>query len=253
MIGAICIFGVLGAIAFLMLIGLFIIEPGQAVVHLSWGNYIQTIKEPGIHYIFPFGRSLRPISSRERTYDIPSSTVVEATGNPVIISAVVRYKVLEPEKAILAVDNYKQFVADQASAIIKRVISQYPYESPDPEIPCLRKETDEIGVALRHELQEVAKVAGVKILSVKLNDLTYAPEIAQSMLIRQQALALIDARKTIVEGAVDMVKDAADQLEDLGFQLPMTERNRLVANLMVVLCSNQDTQPVISLQAASGR
>jgi len=228
----------------------FTLEPGIEAVHLFFGNYVQTVKEPGIHFVQPIGRTLRKVSVRQVTHDIPISTVVEATGNPVLVSAVLRYQVIEAEKAVLNVHNHNQFVADQASAILKRVVSRYPYESPDPDIPCLRKETGEIGVALKHELQKVVKVAGVKVISVKLNDLTYAPEIAQAMLIRQQAIALIDARKVIVEGAVDMVKDATERLESYGFRLPTSEQNRLVANLMVVLCSSQDTQPVIPISPA---
>ena len=172
---------------------------------------------------------------------------MEANGSPVLVSAVVRYVVADARKAKLDVDDYKQFVKDQALVTVKRVISKYPYESPDPNKACLRKETGEIGDALRAELQGEVDVAGLNIISVKLNDLTYAPEIAQAMLLRQQAMALIDARKTIVEGAVEMVKDAADQLAGYGFELSPEERNHLISNLMVVLCSSQEAQPVVPL------
>jgi len=250
MLELLCLLFIAMFVAPIFLSGFFTLEPGIEAVHLSFGNYVQTITEPGIHFVQTIGRTLRKVSVRQVTHDIPISTVVEATGNPVLVSAVLRYQVIEAEKAVLNVDNHAQFVADQASAILKRVVSRYPYESPDPEVACLRKETGEIGVALKHELQKVVKVAGVKVISVKLNDLTYAPEIAQAMLIRQQAIALIDARKAIVEGAVEMVRDAAEQLEACGFRLPSSEQNRLVANLMVVLCSSQDTQPVVPISPA---
>ncbi len=248
-----CLFMLGFGIFMLLAISFFTIDPGIEMVHLSFGNYIETIKENGIHFRQPIGRRLISVSVKEVTHDIPTSTVVEATGNPVIVSAVLRYRVIEAEKAVLEVDSYKQFIADQASAILKRVLSRYPYESPDPEVPCLRKETGEIGKALRHDLQHVAKTAGVKIISVKLNDLTYAPEIAQAMLMRQQALALIDARMAIVEGAVDMVKEASERLEQYGFRLPPNEMNRLIANLMVVLCSSGDTQAVVPVGSGSHR
>ena len=247
MLDLLCFIILLAVVVPIILSSFFTLEPGIEGVHLFFGNYVQTVQEPGIHFVQPIGRVIRKVSVRQLTHDIPASTVVEATGNPVVVSAVVRYQVVEAEKAVLNVENYKQYVADQASAILKRVVSRYPYESPDPEVPCLRKESGDIHQALKYELQKVVKVAGVKIISVKLNDLTYAPEIAKAMLIRQQAIALIEARKAIVEGAVDMVNDAAERLEAYGFQLPPSEMNRLVANLMVVLCSSQDTQPVIPI------
>ena len=132
---------------------------------------------------------------------------------------------------------------------MKRVSSQFPYESSDHSEPCLKIESDEVTAALVSELQEAVAPSGIRVLGVRLNDLTYAPEIAQAMLMRQQAMALIDARKTIVEGGVEIVKDAVEQLTDAGMQMSPIQTEKLVSNLLVVICSGERAQPVVSVQA----
>jgi regulator of protease activity HflC (stomatin/prohibitin superfamily) len=134
---------------------------------------------------------------------------------------------------------------------VKRVSSTFPYESPDHSEPCLKVESEEVTHAYVRDLQEAVDPAGIKVLGFKLNDLTYAPEIAQAMLMRQQALALIDARKTIVEGGVEIVKDAVEQLRTAGQELSDAQREVLVSNLLVVICSGDRAQPVIQVQAQS--
>ena len=141
---------------------------------------------------------------------------------------------------------------DQAGAVIKRVSSEFPYESGDENEPCLKKENDVITQGLISELQKAVDVAGVKIQNVRFNDLTYSPEIAQAMLMRQQAIALIDARKTIVDGAVMIVRDAVTQLKDEGLPLDSARTQELVANLLIVICSGEHAQPMIAVQASSG-
>jgi regulator of protease activity HflC (stomatin/prohibitin superfamily) len=152
-------------------------------------------------------------------------------------------------KAALHVENYKEFIEDQAGAVVKRVAAQFPYETADAGRPCLKKESNEVTNAFISELQEAVQPAGITVLGVRLNDLTYAPEIAQSMLMRQQALALIDARKTIVEGAVEIVQDAISRLNQAGLEVKETQRDELVSNLLVVLCSGERPQPVLQVQA----
>ncbi len=144
-----------------------------------------------------------------------------------------------------------QFLTDQAGAVVKRVASGFPYESGNDAEPCLKKENDVISDAFRSELQEEASVAGIEVVSVRLNDLAYAPEIAQAMLMRQQAMALIDARKTIVDGAVLIVRDGVTQLAEVGYELSSASTEELVANLLVVLCSGDHAQPMIQVQASS--
>lgn len=233
----------------ILLFGFFVVNPREEIVVLRFGKYVTTLKEQGIRWIHPVGRKLHRISTRDTTLDIPSETVVEKNGNPIQISAVVLYRISDTVKAALHVENYRQFLSDQAGAVIKRVSSLFPYESADDDIPCLKKESQIVTKAFISELQEAADPAGVEVLNVRLNDLTYAPEIAQAMLMRQQAMALIDARKTIVEGAVQIVRDAVSQLNDAGFDLDEADRDQLISNLLVVLCSGERAQPVLNVQS----
>lgn len=235
----------------ILLFGFYVVLPRQEVVVLSFGRYITTHKRPGINWMHPTGRSLIRISTKDTTLDITKATVVERNGNPIHVSAVVVYKVVDSQKAALDVESHHDFIADQAGAVMKRVCSRYPYESADESEHCLKTEADEITAELVKELQAAVAVAGIEVTMVRLNDLTYAPEIAQAMLMRQQALALIDARKTIVDGAVQIVRDAIDRLGEEGFTLQPTRTEELVANLLVVLCSGEHAQPMIQVQASS--
>jgi regulator of protease activity HflC (stomatin/prohibitin superfamily) len=177
--------------------------------------------------------------------------VLERNGNPIQISAIIVYRVEDSYRAALEVENYRKFIEDQASAVIKRVSSQFPYESPDHSEPCLKLENDAVTKAFISELQEAVNAAGVRVLNVRLNDLTYAPEIAQAMLMRQQAMALIDARKTIVEGAVEIVKDAVQRLGTAELHMSDEQREQLISNLLVVICSGERAQPVLQVQPSS--
>jgi regulator of protease activity HflC (stomatin/prohibitin superfamily) len=235
----------------ILFFGFFVVNPREEIVVLRFGKYVGTIAEQGIRWIHPVGRSLRRISTRDTTLNIERETVVELNGNPVEISAVVVYRVEETSKAALNVESYHKFIDDQAGAVIKRVASKFPYESADPARHCLKKENEEVTKQFIDELQEVVNPAGIRVLGVRLNDLTYAPEIAQAMLMRQQALALIDARKTIVEGAVEIVRDAVERLGAAGLEVKPEDRDALVSNLLVVLCSGERAQPVMQVQAGN--
>jgi len=233
----------------ILLLGFFVVNPREEIVVLRFGKYVTTLKDQGIRWIHPVGRRLHRVSTRDTTLDIPSETVVEKNGNPIQISAVVLYRVADTVKASLHVEDYRQFLNDQAGAVIKRVSSLFPYESAHDDVPCLKKESEIVTRAFISELQEAVEPAGIQVLVVRLNDLTYAPEIAQAMLMRQQALALIDARKTIVEGAVQIVRDAVGQLTEAGFDLDEADRDQLISNLLVVLCSGERAQPVLAVQS----
>lgn len=233
----------------ILLCGFFILNPREEIVVLRFGKHVTTLKTQGIRWIHPIGRTLHRISTRDATLEIPKTTVVEKNGNPIEISAIVLYKVDDTYKAALQVEDYHRFLSNQAGAVIKRVSSKFPYESADEQIPCLKKESEVVTRAFVEELQEAILAAGVKVLGFRLNDLTYAPEIAQSMLMRQQAMALIDARKTIVDGAVQIVRDAVGQLQAEGFELDPASRDQLVSNLLVVLCSGERAQPVLQVQS----
>ena len=234
----------------LLLFGFFIVNPREEVVVLRFGQYIETIATQGIRWVHPIGRELRRIPTQDISLHIPTSTVVERHGNPILISAVVVYRAEDTRKAALDVESFRHFIEAQAGAVIKRVSAHFPYDSPDHSEPCLRVESDVVTQAYLEELQKAVSPAGIRVLSVRLNDLTYAPEIAQAMLMRQQALALMDARKTIVEGAVALVKDAVDRLHEAGLEVSAVQKQALISNLLIVLCSGERAQPVMQVQSA---
>jgi regulator of protease activity HflC (stomatin/prohibitin superfamily) len=242
---------VLGTIVFppILLFGFYIVNPREEVVVLNFGKHVDTKKTEGIRWSHPIGRSLKRIPTKDITHHVHTSTVVELNGNPILISAVVVYRVFDTRKAALDVENFRTFIEDQAGAVIKRVSAKFPYESQEPGAPCLKKENEVVTQAYLDELQQAVKPAGINVLAVRLNDLTYAPEIAQAMLMRQQAMALIDARKTIVEGAVLIVGDAIERLNAAGLEVSSHQRDALVSNLLVVLCSGERAQPVLQVQA----
>lgn len=237
---------------FFFLPGLFILRPRQEAVILRWGKFVGVIRGEGIRWSQPWGRTILKVSTQDQTFELHKATVVEAIGNPIEISAIVAYRVEDSRRALLDVVDYQSFVRDQATAVIKRVAAKFPYDSPRDDIPCLRKESHEVSAQLIEELQEAVKSAGVQILSVRLNDLAYAPEIAQAMLIRQQAMAVVDARKTIVEGAVEIVRDGIDRLAKAGLSMSKERQEELVANLMVVICSGERVTPTVALNPRSG-
>jgi regulator of protease activity HflC (stomatin/prohibitin superfamily) len=223
----------------LILRGFFVLEPRTAYVIMYWGKYSRTLMTAGIHWAFPIGLSWRRVSLRDRVFQSPLTTVVDAVGNPIQVSAVSVFRVVEPARAVLEVQDFAQFVANQASTVLKAVCSRYPYESRDPSQPSLKQESDAIMAALAGQLQSQVSSAGVEILLVRLNDLAYAPEIAQSMLLRQQAQALVDARRTLLEGAVATVQDGIQRLELAQIRLSPVRRNHLIGNLTLLLCAGE--------------
>ena len=235
----------------ILLFGFFVVNPREEIVVLRFGKYVRTLRNQGICWIHPVGRTLHRIPTRDMTLDIATTTVLEKNGNPIQISAVVVYRVEDSYKAALDVDNYNQFIEDQAGAVVKRCSSQFPYESSDHSEPCLKVESDAVTNLFIEELQQAVNASGIRVLGVRLNDLTYAPEIAQAMLMRQQAMALIDARKTIVEGAVDIVRDAVDRLSGAELHMSDSEREQLISNLLVVICSGDRAQPVLQVQSGA--
>jgi regulator of protease activity HflC (stomatin/prohibitin superfamily) len=238
-------------VVFFLLPGLFMLQPRHEALVLRWGKFIGVIKGEGIRWSQPWGRSIMKVSTQDQTFEVHKTTVVETNGNPVEISAVVTYRVDDVRKAMLDVVNYQQFVRDQATSVVKRVAAHFPYESQDPNIPCLRKESPEVGRRLIEELQGAVSSAGVKILNVRLNDLTYAPEIAQAMLMRQQAMAVVDARKAIVEGAVEIVRSCIERLEKAGITMTAARREELITSLMVVICSGERVTPTVATARSS--
>ena len=229
--------------------GLFIVKAREEVVVLFFGKYSKTFKSPGIKWYSFLGRETRRISTQDTTTDIKTSTVVDRNGNPISISAVIVYRVIDSKKAAIDVDNHHKFINDQASAVVKGICSKFPYESPDNSEPCLKEESYVVTNALIDELQSSVNAAGIEVISVRFNDLCYAPEIAQAMLMRQQAKAFIEARKLIVDGAVDLAHDAISKLEKKKISLSENKKEELISNLLVVLCSGESARPVLKVDS----
>lgn len=227
--------------------GFFSAEPNQAVVLVLFGKYVGTVRESGFWWTNPFA-SKQKISLRVRNFNSKIIKVNDAEGSPIEIAAVVVWQVFDSAKSKFAVDDYEEFVAIQSETAIRSLAIRYPYDAPDEiETPSLRGIPDEIAQALQKELQARLEVTGVEVIEARLSHLAYAPEIAQMMLRRQQAKALIDARRQIVEGAVGMVNEALNRLSrEQMVNLDDERKASMINNLLVVLTSEQTAQPVIN-------
>jgi regulator of protease activity HflC (stomatin/prohibitin superfamily) len=227
--------------------GFFTVEPNQAVVLTLFGNYVGTVGESGFWWTNPF-TSKQKISLRVRNFSSKIIKVNDAEGSPIEIAAVVVWQVLDSAKSTFAVNDYEEFVAIQSETAIRSLAIRYPYDSPEnSNIPSLRGIPEEIAQALQTELQTRLMVTGVEVIEARLSHLAYAPEIAQMMLRRQQAKALVDARRQIVDGAMGMVNDALARLSADGtVELDDDRKAAMINNLLVVLTSDQTAQPVIN-------
>ena len=230
------------------LTGIIIVQPFTQVVVLRFGKYKYTVSDEGLNYVFPLSRKLYRLSSQVMTTELPRMIVVEASGNPIEVSAMCAYRVKEAHKAVLEVENYQAFVQSLSTVVIKNVCAHYPYESQNPQQPCLKRESEIVRGHLVKELQHMLQSAGVEVLDLRLNDLAYTPEIAQSMLLRQQAMAMVDARRTLVEGAVLTVHGALTKMHENGIVLPGDSIQVFASNLMLVLCSGERIQTVMPIE-----
>jgi regulator of protease activity HflC (stomatin/prohibitin superfamily) len=228
-----------------------VVHPQEEVIVLIWGRFWRILDQPGLTWVNVFGRKLIRVSRRQQTIELPKNTVADGNGNPIIVSGIVTFAFGDTRKVGLEVADAHEFVRTQAMAVHKQVASKYPYESRDGA--SLKSEAARIGVEMVETLQRKVAPAGTKVISFELSDLSYSPEIAQSMLIRQQASALVDARKIIVEGAVEIVNDAVQLLEKKGLPLAGEARERLVANLLTVICGEAKVQPTVSVSGGEKR
>lgn len=238
--------GALGLVAaFFLLPGLFVVNPNEAVALLLFGDYKGTTRQGGLRYTNPFFTKMK-VSLKARNLNGERLKVNDLTGNPIEIAAVVVWKVEDTAEALFEVDHYESYVKIQSESAVRHLASAYPYDAGDDEIS-LRGATDGVSEHLQRELQERLGKAGVRVLEARLAHLAYAPEIAQAMLQRQQASAVVAARKKIVEGAVGMVEMALDELGSRGLvQLDDERKAAMVSNLLVVLCSEHAAQPVLN-------
>ena len=233
-------------IAALLLAGLTPVVPGQARVIQLFGKYRGTIRDPGLQWVNPFTRRIK-VSTRIRNHETAQAKVNDADGNPIEIAAVVVWQVRDTASAIYSVDDFTQFVAIQTETAVRHIASSYPYDNRGSGALSLRDNAEEITRKLSAELTDRVRPAGVAIIESRLTRLSYAPEIAQAMLRQQQASAVVGARQRIVEGAVGMVQLALQRLEAEGVVALDEERKAtMVSNLLVVLCSEQATQPIVN-------
>jgi regulator of protease activity HflC (stomatin/prohibitin superfamily) len=225
--------------------GLFVVNPNQAVALLLFGNYHGTTRQMGLRFANPLYTKLR-ISLKARNLNGDRLKVNDLMGNPIEIAAVVVWRVEDTAEALFEVDNFEAYVKIQSESAVRHLASAYPYDAGDDE-KSLRGATDDISQHLQRELQERLGNAGVQVMEARLAHLAYAPEIAHAMLQRQQASAVVAARKKIVEGAVGMVEMALQELNTRGLvHLDDERKAAMVSNLLVVLCSEHAAQPVVN-------
>ena len=239
-------YGLLDAVILIAWGGLFMVNPNQAKVLQLFGRYIGSVKAQGLQWANPFFTK-RSISLRVRNFETAKLKVNDRNSNPVEIAAIVVWQVVDSAEAMFEVDSYENYVHVQSESALRNLASQYPYDAHEEGEKALASHTGEIAERLQHEIQDRLAKAGVAVREARFSHLAYAPEIAGVMLRRQQANAIIAARQRIVEGAVGMVEMALDSLSKRDIvQLDEERKATMVSNLLVVLCSEQATQPVVN-------
>jgi regulator of protease activity HflC (stomatin/prohibitin superfamily) len=235
-----------GLILIIALPGFYMVEPNQAAVLGLFGKYVGTVKDPGLRWNNPFF-SKRKLSLRVRNFESSKLKVNDLEGNPIEIAAVVVWQVVDSAEAVFNVDDFESFVHIQSEAALRAMATSYPYDQHEDGKVSLRSHAAEISKHLTEEIQERLAAAGIRVVEARISHLAYAPEIAQAMLQRQQATAIIAARTKIVEGAVSMVEMALAELSKRNVvELDPERRAAMVSNLLVVLCGERGTQPVVN-------
>ncbi len=273
---SICLCVALFTTSIILLCGLKVLNPNEALVLTLFGEYVGTMKKEGFYWVNPFCSEINPtyrplvtqvgapsngqtatmdtsgkkISLKAITLENGKQKVNDEVGNPIEIGAVVVWKVKNPTQAVFNVDHYKAYISTQCDAVIRNVARCYPYDTAENEESgekSLRGSSQEVADIMKRELQDKVEIAGIEILEVRITHLSYASEIASAMLQRQQAVAIIAARQKIVEGAVSMVQMALDQLsENNVVELDEERKAAMVSNLLVILCGNKEAQPIVN-------
>jgi len=245
--------GGLGVLAVIVIViaslwfgGFLVVQPNEARVLILFGRYIGSVTDSGWWWCNPFAKKQK-VSLRVRNFQSDPIKVNDASGNPIEIGAVVVWRVTDTAKAVFDVNDYEQFVTVQAETSLRHLASEYPYDDYRPDTVSLRVNVDSVRDALQAELQARLDLAGIEILETRLTHLAYAPEIAEVMLRRQQAEAILAARKTLVQGAVSLVQMALAQLADSDLvELDPERKATMVSNLMIVLSGDHSPAPVIN-------
>jgi len=237
---------VLATTALLSLVGLYTVQPNQAVVVSLFGKYVGTVKENGLRWNNPFFTKVK-VSQRVRNFESGKLKVNELDGSPIEIAAVIVWQVVDASEAVYNVDDYESFVHIQSESALRAMATSYPYDQHEDGQLALRSHASEISQHLKNELAERLADAGVQVIDARISHLAYAAEIAQAMLQRQQANAVIAARTRIVAGAVGMVEMALAELQKNGVvELDEERKAHMVSNLLTVLCSDRGTQPIVN-------
>lgn len=271
MLASLIVFLVYNLLFIFLLPGLKLLKPNSAFVLTLFGKYIGTLEGPGFFYVNPFATKsvvgtkkvsrhnqngeLGTVEVPQRTLSLKAITlnnqkqkINDLNGNPIEIGIVVIWRVIDSAKAVFNVENFSEFVSIQSDSALRSIVRNYPYDSPEEtEKLSLRGDSAEIAENLKKEIQNKVAFAGIEVIEANITHLAYAQEIAAAMLQRQQASAIVDARKMIVDGAVGMVKMALDQLkEEEVLDLDEERKAAMVSNLLVVLCGNKDSQPIVN-------
>ncbi len=243
--GGVLLLAVAGVITVLVLASLVVVQPGQTRVVQFFGRYVGTVRRTGLVLLAPL-TTRRNVSVRVNNFETNELKVNDADGNPINIAAIVVWQVADTARATFAVEDYEDFVAVQAESALRHVAMSHPYDNAATEVT-LRGDTEVISAELASEVAERIALAGLEVIEVRISALAYAPEIAQAMLQRQQASAVIAAREKIVDGAVGMVESALAQLEQKDIvELDAERKAAMVSNLLTVLCSERGTTPVVN-------
>ncbi|MDE0536680.1 MULTISPECIES: SPFH domain-containing protein [unclassified Tenacibaculum] len=244
------IFILMSVLAFILALGFILVNPNSSKVLLFFGKYVGTVKQNGLYWANPLYKK-KTISLRASNFDSERLKVNDKLGNPVMISTILVWRVTETYKAAFDVDNYENFVRVQTDAAVRKLASMYPYDNfadeGHEEDITLRSSVNEVSEALEKELEERLAIAGIEVLEARIGYLAYAQEIASAMLKRQQATAIVAARHKIVQGAVDMVDMALEELNKKEIvQLDEERKAAMVSNLLVILCGDKEASPVVN-------
>ena len=244
------VFLLISALAFILALGFILVNPNSSKVLLFFGKYVGTVKQNGLYWANPLYKK-KTISLRASNFDSERLKVNDKLGNPVMISTILVWRVTETYKAAFDVDNYENFVRVQTDAAVRKLASMYPYDNfadeGHEEDITLRSSVNEVSEALEKELEERLAIAGIEVLEARIGYLAYAQEIASAMLKRQQATAIVAARHKIVQGAVDMVDMALEELSKKEIvELDEERKAAMVSNLLVILCGDKEASPVVN-------
>jgi len=245
-VGMTLFWALLAIITLICWFGLFMVNPNEGKVLQIFGKYAGTAREPGLRWANPF-YAKKAVSLRIRNFESGKLKVNDSNGSPIESAAVVVWKVIDTAEAVFEVDDFEEFVTIQSEAALRNLATSYPYETHEDGQISLRSDPKKIAASLRVEIQERLDKAGVEVIEARISHLAYAQEIASAMLRRQQASAIIAARAQIVEGAVGMVNMALHELKKQGVvELDEERKAAMVSNLLVVLCSEENAQPVLN-------